>query len=80
MIFDADIKASDFTAEVRDAYHTVFAAVQDAIDNPTDIIEIHLFDSETKDVVEDLLNDLTVYHEEVDNIELVLETVHQACL
>jgi len=76
MIFDADVKASDFNSEVRDAYHTVFAAVQDAIENPTDVIEIHLFDSGTKDVVEDLLNDLAIMYPEADNIELILETVH----
>ncbi len=76
MIFDADVKASDFNAEVRDAYHTVFCAVQDAIENPTDVIEIHLFSSKTKDVVEDLLNDLAVMYPEVDTIELILETIH----
>ena len=50
MTFDGEI-SEEITADITDIMECVFEAVQEAVDNPTDIVEIHVFDEETKKTV-----------------------------
>ena len=75
MTFDAEL-TEDVPPEITEAMNCIFGALKEAIDNPTDIIEIHVFTHDTKDTVQDILNELSVSYPEADNIDVVLDTIH----
>ncbi len=75
MTFDQEL-TEDIPEEMQEVFEVLFAAVQDAIDNPTDIIEVRMFDSETRDRLQNILDDLSIMYPEAANVELVVETIH----
>lgn len=75
MIFDQEL-TDDIPQEMQEVFEVLFEAIQDAIDNPTDIVEVRIFDSETKDRLQNILDDLSIMYPEAENVELVVETVH----
>ena len=75
MTFDGEI-SEEITADITDIMECVFEAVQEAVDNPTDIVEIHVFDEETKKNLQNLLYDLSISYPEAENIDVIVETIH----
>ena len=75
MTFDGEI-TEEIPSDITDIMECVFGAVQEAIDNPTDIVEIHVFDEATKRNLENLLYDLSIGYPEVENIDVIVETIH----
>ena len=75
MTFDGEI-SEEITSDITDIMECVFDAVQEAVDNPTDIVEIHVFDEETKKNLQNLLYDLSICYPEAENIDVIVETIH----
>lgn len=75
MTFETEIVES-FSSEVKESMEVLFSAIQDAIDNPTDIIEVHVFNEDTKNHLQDVINDLSISYPEADNIEIIVESIH----